>query len=374
MSSLKKNLLAVLIMVKNEEKSISVTINSIKDLIKNIIVFDTGSTDNTISIIESICKNNSINLHLKCGTFKSFPESRNESLEFANSLPFEFLLLMDSGDELKFSKTKVELIKVLSCIPNNFNYGTVKQQWLDTYGISDHTDIRLVRNIKSCRYDLSYPVHEQFTDAVTSYIMNLCDIFVLFQDRQKYSESTNSRYKKDIKLLLNAPQNKRNLYFLAQSYMSIDDYENGYKYNKLSLESTGTCVTDEKFTYVRIGYCAMRCKMSKKIIFYYLLKAISCKEPPIDAYIYILRFCIDNNCPKDAIKYVEDVYNLRFPSEITLINYDFYNYTRYHLISIICLLCNEKLDVGLEACKKAINYKNHPDDLKNINFFPQVKK
>ncbi len=274
MSLQKKNLLAVLLMVKDEEKSISVTINSIKDLIKNIIVFDTGSTDNTISVIKNTCQNNNIKLYLKTGTFKSFPESRNEALEFANDLPFEFLLLMDGGDELKFSKTKIELIKMLSSIPSNYNFGIVKQQWLDKNGISDHSDIRFVRNIKTCRYDINYPVHEQFTDAVSSLIINLCDFFILFQDRGKYAESTNSRYKKDIKLLLDAPKNKRNLYFLAQSYMSIDDYENGYKYNKLSLESDGTCFTDEKFTYVRVGYCAMRCGMAKKTIFYYLLKAI----------------------------------------------------------------------------------------------------
>ena len=46
--------IGALIMVKNEEKSIKTTIDSLKGYINTIIVYDTGSTDNTLSIIINV--------------------------------------------------------------------------------------------------------------------------------------------------------------------------------------------------------------------------------------------------------------------------------------------------------------------------------
>ena len=62
-------ILGALIMVKNEEMSIQITIDSVKNYIKHIIVYDTGSTDKTIKVIKDTCKRNSQILHLKRGVF-----------------------------------------------------------------------------------------------------------------------------------------------------------------------------------------------------------------------------------------------------------------------------------------------------------------
>ncbi len=57
-------MIAAIIMVKNEQKSIEVTLNSIKNYIKHIIVYDTGSTDKTVDVIKNTCKKNNQILHL----------------------------------------------------------------------------------------------------------------------------------------------------------------------------------------------------------------------------------------------------------------------------------------------------------------------
>ena len=64
--------LGILLMVKNEEKRIEITLNSIKTIADTIIIYDTGSEDNTINIIEKFCEINKINLLLKKGTFIDF--------------------------------------------------------------------------------------------------------------------------------------------------------------------------------------------------------------------------------------------------------------------------------------------------------------
>ena len=372
------NLVGVLMMIKNEENSIAVSINSVKDYIKHVIIFDTGSTDRTIEIVKETCAANNQELHLKVGVFKSFPESRNDAIEFAESVKVKFLILMDAGDEFKSEKSKNKFLKVISSIPQNINYGLVKQRWYEnnkgSLETNDHNDLRFIRNNSNCRYDKSSPVHEAFLN-VGQYL-NLFDVFILFQDRVKYGGSTEQRYQKDIDNLLKAPKTKRNYYFLSQSYMSIDDFKNGFKYNVLSLETNdgSHAAVDEKFTYVRAGYCAMMCKMDLKIIYKYLDLAINCVNPPVDGFIYYMKVSIDNNCVEKVVPYIETIYNLKKPTdESTLVNHGFYDYTRYNLLSIVTLISGKKLNIGYEACKKAIAARNFPDDNHNIKIFEQLK-
>jgi len=369
-----KNNIGVLMMLKNEEESIKVSLESIKNYFNTVIILDTGSTDNTINVIQEFCKKNNQNLYLKETTFKSFPESRNDALEFAETVKeIEFLILMDSADEFQTQKSKKEIHKIINDIPKNNKYGIVTQKWLYRNDLDIHSDIRFVRNHKNCRYDIKYPVHERFKD-VADNIVNLNDIFLLYQNRNKYALSTEKRYKKDIELLSKAEPNKRNLYFLAQSYMSVDDFENGFIYNLKSYETKENNVTDfdEKFTLVRIGFCAIQSKMSKDIIFKYLIKAIECDEPPVDAFIYILKYCIDNKITHQALPYLKKLSKLEKPAtNATLVNNNFYDYLRWHFISIVSLMCNDELMLGKYACLKAIKFSNHPNDLQNINLFPK---
>lgn len=382
--TLSENVLAMLIMVKNEENSIATTINSTKKYIKHIILYDTGSTDNTINIAKETCQKNNQVLHIKIGTFTTFPESRNKALEFANTFPFRFLLLMDAGDELvvENSLEKNNFLRIINKIP--VNYGIIKQKWLDNRGmtntnlnqVSDHVDIRLVKNIQDCRYDLDCPVHEVFKFNQNNKYDKTCDltnILYLYQDRNKYGGSTKQRYTRDIELLSNAKPTKRNLYFLAQSYMSVDDYANGFKYNVKSIETpdeTGL-FTDEKFTHVRAAFCAMKCNMSEEVIFKYLNSAINYDDPPVDAYVYILKYAIESNKPEIGKKYVEKLFKLEKPEKTMLVNYHFYDYIRYHLIGVVCLQGNYNIELGYKALKKIEKYQR-PNDLHNIRLYENI--
>ena len=131
---------------------------------------------------------------------------------------------------------------------------------------------------------------------------------------------------------------------------------------------------DEKFTYVRAGYCAMMCKMDLKIIYKYLELAVKCKNPPVDGFIYYMKVSIDNNCVEKVVPYIEIIYNLKKPTdESTLVNHGFYDYTRYNLLSIVTLISGKKLRIGYESCKKAITARNLPDDNHNMKIFEQLK-
>ena len=93
--------IGVLMMVKNEKLRISVTLESIKNFADCLIIYDTGSSDNTIEICENFSKQNNIPLYLKQGEFVNFEVSRNISHDFADTVEFiDYLLLLDTNDEL----------------------------------------------------------------------------------------------------------------------------------------------------------------------------------------------------------------------------------------------------------------------------------
>ena len=400
-------IIGILLMIKNEAKSIAVTLNSTKNYFKHIIVYDTGSTDNTIQIVKETCKKNNQLLHLKQGLFKGFPESRNESLEFAESVSVNKLILMDAGDEFRSKYKPNEFLKIINTFP--YTCGIVKQQWLmsnsNGSNLEEHSDIRFICNHKGIRYDVDYPVHEMIkyddttntatnstnstnddANSTTHSVATITDIFLLYQDRVKYGGSTESRYIKDIDLLSKAKPNKRNLFFLAQSYMSINDFHNGYKYNLLCIDADGrsgesssdNSIGDNTTSYIRAGYCAMMCHFSEDKIIDNLLMSIKINtnntiSPPIDPYIYILKYYMDNNKPEKALIYIDDLFKLDIKKQEYNKNLNpyFYDYTRWNLISVICLMCNQKLDKGYKALNKIIDY-GKANDIQNMKMYKNI--
>lgn len=77
--------------VKNEEKYLTKCLNSVKDIVDEMIIVDTGSNDRTVEIARSF--------GAKLYFYKwnnSFSDARNESLKYASK---DFILIMDGDDE-----------------------------------------------------------------------------------------------------------------------------------------------------------------------------------------------------------------------------------------------------------------------------------
>jgi glycosyltransferase involved in cell wall biosynthesis len=374
----KQNTIGVLIMLKNEENSIHATIESTKTHFEHIIVFDTGSTDNTISIVKQICKKNGQTLHLKVtNEFKGFPRSRNEAIEFAETADVKYLLLMDAGDEFQTTLQKKDFVNLIKEIPPHIRFGVVRQDWKSNDKITSHSDIRFIKNKVNCRYDLDYPVHEKFViNEKIEAPLQFRNMFILFQDRGLYDKSTVARYSYDIETLSKAKKTPRNYYFLAQTYMDIQDFKNGYIYNKKAIElgrATNNDNIDFESILIRILYCAITCEMDETIIHQHFKEAICFNEKSntiIDAYVYYLHYCIKINRMDIALPLLEPLSKVECnPNDITNINHNFFNYERWHLISVISIMTKQKLGLGKKACQKAIDVANKPQDINNMSLF-----
>lgn len=362
-------ILGALIMVKNEEVSIKQTIQSLKNVVSDVVVFDTGSTDKTIDIIRATCLKNNQTLHLKTGTFKTFPESRNESIEFAETVDVENLIMLDAGDEFECTISISEWLGIIKTIPTGYNFGVVKLKWLESNNLTEHYDIRFIKNRKGCRYDLAFPVHEKFVTVENS--VHFMHNFALYQNRDKYSESTGRRVAKDIELLSKAKPHSRNYYYLAQSYIFMKDYKNGFKYNLMVLDFEDQDY-DKIMVYSRLMRCAIECKMSSKIVIKYFKLAIDEPyNPQMEPFINFFNYCMQENILEFTLPYLKQLSELVKPSTRDFSHKD-YEYTRWLLIYQICLMTRTNRDIGQMACIKAIQAQNNECDKMNLSLFQNI--
>lgn len=137
------------VIVRNEEKWIWYSIMSVINYVDKMIIFDTGSTDNTVEIIKEIVedydKNNKIIFEQKYNITKAnFSKLREEQIQRTET---EWFLVLD-GDEIWYSstisklvafskrKTKYKMIAIRfhNCVGDVYHY---KKFESETYRIKD---------------------------------------------------------------------------------------------------------------------------------------------------------------------------------------------------------------------------------------------
>jgi len=120
------------ILVKNNEKTIRQTINSIEEIVDEIIVVDDFSTDNTIDIIQSLTKKAKIYVR---ALDSDFAAQRNFSLEQCQN---EWVIVIDSDEEITpelgksiASEVRIPNFNAYSCQRLNENIAGYSPAMLD---------------------------------------------------------------------------------------------------------------------------------------------------------------------------------------------------------------------------------------------------
>lgn len=249
--------LCVGIMVKNEQEQIKCTLESIKG-IKNLFIYDTGSTDNTIQVIYDFCKENDIELHLREGEFIDFSTSRNVLLSSIYASDCTHILLLDANDELIGLNN---LIDLLTKFPNYELYETT-QLWNDIIGEVKFKTFKVIKNIG--KYFYKGVVHEVLNFTADLQYATLSDDVIIFQDRKK-DDKSKSRYIRDAELLtiehVKNPYDLRTIYYLANSYYFQDNYVMAKKYFKkrfkISIQVNEKPNEEIYQSILRIGKCIL---------------------------------------------------------------------------------------------------------------------
>lgn len=145
------------ILVKNQDKYISKTVNEALAVSDGVVVLDTGSNDGTINIVKSIAeKNTRVKLYEEKWV-EDYGHMRNIAKGFAKS---EWIYMWDSDEELdkKYGDDIKYMLSFLSTVPGHHNYSIN----LKVHGESARTFVTPTRILKNSADNFFYGrVHEE---------------------------------------------------------------------------------------------------------------------------------------------------------------------------------------------------------------------
>jgi hypothetical protein len=371
--------IALLMMVKNENKRIKVSLNSVIGHVDCLIIHDTGSEDNTIDIIKNHCEEHKINLYLCQGEFVDFSVSRNVSLDYADTIDnVNYLILLDTNDELRGGDN---LRKFAEEYKDKKSTGfLVSQEWWS--GKCDkYFNLRFVKSREGWRYRGS--VHEWMKN--TKYkneedappIHRILENIVLFQDRTQDDNKSGKRFNRDKVLLLadhkNDPTDARTLFYLAQTCSCLNHLEDSLFYYKLRLELEG--FQEEKFhSFLRAGEVSELLNHPWYESMTWYIKAFEHSQR-VEPLIKIVKYYQEKQNWLIAYTFSNLACSLIYPEYcILFVDKNTYDYTRWHQMGIIAYYVSH-YNQGKEACKKAIDTGiNNELDNNNLKFYLDKEK
>jgi glycosyltransferase involved in cell wall biosynthesis len=387
--------LALVMMIKNEEKRLEVTFNSVKDICKTFIILDTGSSDRTVSICNSYCSKNNIKLFLKEEPFVNFCISRNVLLDFADKVlkkNTHYLLLLDCNDELKNVNELNNFIKTYDGPCTGFH---LRQQWLTANSLDTYYNIRMVLSHNRWRY--KSVVHEYICqenidpfeesskteeEKMIEEKNRVCILenIVLYQDRTKDDDKSMKRFSRDKELLyaeyVKNPLEPRTIFYLAQTCSCLGQFSESYMYY-YERTKVGGFYEEQFHAYYRLGELSHNLGHAWEESLNWYLKAFY-HSKRVEPLLRIAEYYKDHN-PLDNSKnadfatsfmYLSMACKLMYPhNQILFVNKQDYLYRRWHLMGIVAYYIG-RYNEGKEACIKALQSEpNSQIDHNNLRFY-----
>ena len=155
-------LLSLCMIVKNEELNLAKCLDSVKDVVDEIVICDTGSTDKTIDIARSY------NAVLTSFMWvDDYAAARNQAIQHCSG---EWILYLDADEEL--SKESAEKIRDLLKNANPKHGGFICDVWSKHYNDNDELAdyvgkySRIFRNLGYPKVKFFGRIHEQITPSI----------------------------------------------------------------------------------------------------------------------------------------------------------------------------------------------------------------
>ena len=218
--------------VKDESARIERCVRSLLPAIDGAIVVDTGSTDNTCSLLFELFEKAQKPLEIHSAPFVDFSQARNEALRRAreSKIAWDWLLLVDADMELIHGAPPLrEDLEELS----GLSYDMRQQA-----GNLSYYNRRLLSRRATGNYE---GVTHEYLAVDTAGIVNGC----YFLDHADGSNRPD-KFKRDIELLTEALKTETRLgmiqryaFYLAQSYFDAGDWERAVKWYRKRVELGG---------------------------------------------------------------------------------------------------------------------------------------
>ena len=365
------NLNNLCIMVKNAGPQFEQMLIDNIDNFDRWTILDTGSTDETIDIINRVLVGKKPG-ELYCEPFINFCDSRNRLIDLA-------------GKHCKFI-TMLDDTYVLNGNLRSFLNEVRGDQYSNSFTlyISSDDSIYCSNRIIKTESHLKYihRIHEVITDKNNINIVIPFEKVKIIDKRFDYMEKrTMDRKQLDLKLLYEEldenPNDPRAYYYLGQTYNLLCNYEKAYEYflKRLSIVNAGFIQEryDAAFEAGRIANFQLNKPWEECLNLYE--KAIQIDDSRPDAYYFIgIHYHLENN-NKKAYKYFKKGFELGFPVHC---QYSLKPTLSYHFLpKFLTRICYELEDYILGENTShffLLNNKNDAEDYQEILSWYQIYK
>ena len=352
-------LLVVAIMIKNEAQTITKTLESFISTKQNyFFVLDTGSTDNTVTVVKEFFKRENVTGHITQEKFVDFATSRNRTLELTkHSFPNAIFIVMPDAE---WELHNINLLHEYCYKQKN---STSPLYLIQTYmNSTEFTVARLFRASSNIRF--SGVVHESPTTPTNNKCPN--NIYFTVNASPKGIEKSRKRWQQDLLLLANAfnkdQNDPRTAFYYAQTYECLGLNEKAYqKYlHRSHLEGFDeeNYITEYRLGYIAESLMINNVNFSWEIAMQHYLKAFKLRPSRIEALIKLAMHYWPDNIPTCYL-FIKHAYEIPYPkNDILFIEKAMYIYDRYEIMSR-CAWYLQEYKLGEEATLKALEV--HPD-------------
>jgi tetratricopeptide (TPR) repeat protein len=357
--------------VKNESKIITRMLKTVLPIIDTYCICDTGSTDNTIELINTFFQTHNISGKILNIPFVNFEYNRNIALQHAFDMSMsDYILLLDADMCLNIHKNfKKEMLL-------NYDGVYIFQGNKDFY----YKNLRIIKNNKLFKYIgvtheyIGFPndknIHTAIFDKSIMFIYDLGD-----------GGCKTNKFERDIQLLLKGidsePENKRYFFYLANSYYDLGQYENAIQYYKQRIEMGGW-IQEQWYSAYRIGLCYKHLNNIEKAI-YYMLQAYDLFPKRVENLYEIIHHYRNISNNKLALTFYNIAKNIvvklteKDKSDFLFLQNDIYVYKLDYEYSIIAYY-NGIRNINNEIIILLNNSSDSDNILSNMKFYRNILK
>jgi len=244
--------------VKNESRIITRLFDSVLSIIDSYCICDTGSTDNTIQIIEDYFREKGKPGKIVQEPFKNFCHNRNFALQACLGLS-DFVLLLDADMILEthnFDKKILNSGQSFNILQGNDSFY--------------YQNLRIIKN--NGLYSYAGVTHEYINTPSNNITISLSKKDIFIRDIGD-GGSKSDKFERDIRLLLDGikedPNNGRYYFYLGNSYHDSGKYEEAISAYKKRIE-IGGWQEEIWYSYYRIGTSYKNLNKFADALYYWL--------------------------------------------------------------------------------------------------------